>query len=75
MTIGPAPICMGCRRFNTADEEALTCEAFPARIPEAIVLGADHRQPFPGDGGLLFDPVNEEASEYARELFDPVPNR
>jgi hypothetical protein len=71
MTIGPAPICLGCRRFVVADREPLTCDAFPSGIPEAIIMnGADHREPYPGDGGSLFDPVDAQAARYARELFD-----
>jgi hypothetical protein len=50
-----------CGRFNTADTTRLTCAAFPAGIPEAIVLSAhDHRQPFPGDSGLRFEPVDPD---------------
>jgi hypothetical protein len=71
MTIGPAPICLGSRRFNHADEEGLTCAAFPTGIPSDIVLsGADHRESYLGDGRLLFDPVDEEAAKHARELFE-----
>ena len=48
------PICNQCihRIPGTA-----TCKAFPERIPQAI-LGAtnDHRRPFPGDNGILFQP-------------------
>ena len=58
MTIGPAPICIWCKRYrddgpNWGDPP--TCEAFPARIPDKILEGFDHRQPFKGDGGVRFD--------------------
>ena len=33
------------------------CSAFPDGIPDAIYIGGfDHRQPFPGDGGVLYEP-------------------
>lgn len=36
-----------------------TCLAFPAGIPPEITDGADHRMPFPGDGGVTFAPVDD----------------
>lgn len=35
-----------------------TCEAFPEAIPRAIYEGmADHRRPYPGDGGVMWEPL------------------
>lgn len=46
--------CVACARKTPG---AGTCEAFPDGIPDAILLNdADHRYPFPGDGGLQFKP-------------------
>lgn len=38
-----------------------TCAAFPIAIPDKILSGHfDHRFPFEGDGGIRFDPVDDE---------------
>jgi hypothetical protein len=74
---GP-PICVFCRRLRPIGVdplEAATCDAFPGGIPSAIRLSeADHRRPYEGDGGLLFDPADDAAVAYAAETFgDPGP--
>jgi len=39
----------------------ITCDAFPDRIPEAVITGEhDHREPYPGDNGVRFEPVDGE---------------
>lgn len=61
------PICYVCRHRT---RQAMTCAAFPAGIPLAVLYSeADHRQPFAGDRGITFDPVDSEAAAYASELF------
>ena len=55
MTSRIQPICMMCRRFNR-NATGFTCEAFPTKIPVAIINNAeDHRQPVAGDNGLTFE--------------------
>ena len=68
--IGEAPICLGCKHFRERDDN-LTCDVFPQGIPLDILTNqADHRRPYPGDQGILFDPVDDAAAERAAELFD-----
>ena len=48
----------------------LTCDAFPQRIPDAILESkVDHRQPVEGDHGIQFEPKNADATLYAQSLF------
>ena len=49
--------CALCRHYNGD----ATCAAFPDRIPREILSNQhDHRQPYPGDGGIRFEPVSED---------------
>lgn len=59
MTI--VPQCLGCKRLVKG---SLKCEAFPDRIPDPILLNEhDHRRPYPGDGGVLFEPRKPAGAE------------
>lgn len=62
---GPV-LCDGCRRNIGAGVDPATgvptgrCEAFPEGIPAQIAIGGfDHRNPYPGDGDILFAPHEE----------------
>lgn len=69
MTTIAAPICAVCkhRRGDLRDPK---CDAFPDGIPNEILLSkADHRKPFPGDNGIVFEPEDKQATEYANFLF------
>ena len=46
--------CMLCKHLS---EDGISCTAFPDTIPQDILANVfDHRNPFPGDNGILFEP-------------------
>jgi hypothetical protein len=49
------PSCMTCARYHSTDDNGITCDAFPDRIPDLIWLEGDpHTAPVDGDGGKLY---------------------
>ena len=56
-----SPVCSYCRHLRWDQERA--CDAFPApgAIPLDIWLGRlNHREPYPGDHGVQFEPIGAE---------------
>ena len=50
------PICNKCMYYIKG---TITCKAFPKGIPEVILDGRNqHINPFPGDDGILFEPID-----------------
>ncbi len=45
--------CILCKHFKGF----LTCDAFPEGIPERILAGFDHSNPFEGDSGIRFEEI------------------
>ena len=69
--------CLWCRHFRTdiSDVDDLAkgwrCDACPKRIPDAILDNeADHRQPYEGDRGIVFEPRDDVAARIAAEIFE-----
>lgn len=47
-----APLCIFCRHLR----ESTNCDAFPGGIPDDVLYAFhDHRMPFPGDHGIMFE--------------------
>lgn len=59
--IGPVPICLDCVHYEGVKAKGgITCKAFRDSIPRAILVSQyDHRQPYPGDNGIQFEPIEE----------------
>ena len=52
------PICFECKSYI----DKYNCSAFPEGIPNEILVGEyDHRQPYEGDNGIQFEPIEEES--------------
>ena len=54
--------CLMCDHYLGENE----CDAFPVGIPEEISSGEyDHTQPYSGDNGIQFEPIEPERAEQA----------
>jgi hypothetical protein len=59
------PQCYRCNHVRPYDKgkrkKKLACSAFPEGVPTDIALNIhDHSKSYPGDNGILFDPVQDQ---------------
>lgn len=70
MPVYPVSMCLVCKYYRKAQR----CEAFPLRIPQAILIGKyDHRNRHDGDHGIKFQPkegANKDELEIILGVFD-----
>lgn len=70
MTLLATPICTLCKHFRDVVFAHATCDAYPDGIPPAVLSWEqDHRIPFPGDHGILFEPRDEEADQFVKRYL------
>jgi hypothetical protein len=56
--------CVFCKNYNSE----LKCKAFPDGIPEEILTGEhDHTEPFEGDNGIRFEPIDKDERLKAKD--------
>lgn len=64
------PQCIFCRHYRKG-AEGPTCSAFPDGIPAVMLRNDhDHREPYRGDNGIRFEPIDAESGRIVAELFD-----
>ncbi len=67
-------LCGNCQLLEHNTEGGPVCSAFPDGIPYEIVEGEhDHRESFPGDGGIRFVPKPDAPTDdQLDKLFAPL---
>ena len=62
--------CLDCKHYTGLS----TCNAFPEKIPQEIFDGTvEHVIPYPGDGGIMFEPIDPEMDDVNKfETLDEI---
>ena len=69
-------LCVWCRRFRSTESPRPTCTAYPGGIPVEITANrADHRKPYPGDGGRRFDPRDTGDADAEQTMNQLLPGQ
>jgi hypothetical protein len=67
LPVYPVSMCLVCKYYRKAQR----CEAFPLRIPQAILIGRyDHRKPHKGDHGIKFQPKEGVSKDELKTILD-----
>lgn len=80
MTAAIASQCFACKHLDTSEMDEASgrpqltrCSAFPGGIPDAMLLGGDHRQPIGGeDSGITFDLADNDDARRAYGWWSKV---
>ncbi len=68
--------CSYCRHVTVDDRHRASCPAFGGEIPEAILMNeVDHRDPYPGDHGIRFEPREGLDDEFLSLLASTIARR
>lgn len=60
----PPSQCQTCKHRHFHDDTRIACDAFRTQIPTPILIGEfDHRNAYPGDNGVRYEPLDESADE------------
>ena len=58
------PQCLRCLHLLPKAEDGMRCSAYPNGIPSVILANQhDHRQPYKGDHGITFQPIDKAKDE------------
>jgi len=66
------PLCVFCKHYREfeTDKPVRACSAYPNGIPKEITDGkVDHRVPYRGDGGVVFEAYDRFGDEDVADLY------
>lgn len=70
----PSSQCEHCKHWADRLKRRKVCSAFPSGIPDEIFWWEfDHRNPYPGDNGIRFEPQNQYAAAFHLQILGHNP--